>query len=1035
MKEFIMRKKQRGVIVIAMLLLLCIIAVTSVACKVIDGSTDDPEVDYGTMSLSLPSFNSEDGENVLLAGYKGRKIKVDFSKPEYATDKIEWSVEEGYADYVKVQNGVVSATENFPEPKEVKVKATSEHFNGELVLTIKNFEGEYLGNRLFLSSKTELLLDKMKEMSETGDIETGGLLFIGDDYFDTKYFANVYSIYEGKTVNAVGIEGTTVADWQYLAEKLVYPVAPDYIAVHIGANDLKEGRAGRISEDLFNLFSQLHLNLPEARIFYFGIEPEVNSDNQRSQNVNAAIENFANHTDWVTYIKSPEWCLDKTGAVNADYYRDGVHIKLQNYYLYTKALEKENISVKPSSSTWILPGMPQIEKDVLIANSEKMYGSVPAPASRTRMRIQFGKPLKENSVIKFNGDSKTFKWAVVTFENTDRKTNYDSAWSVADNWKGDENRLTYRLNGNLYVTLTVAYYDDREISNDALDSIYSMFDVYGEFGDSTTLTERRVKSINHRGYNTIAPENTLSAFELSAKKGFGFVECDVSFTNDNVPVILHDNTVDRTSDGSGVIGSFTYEAVRKLDFGSWKSEAYKGEKIPSLAEFADLCKRLGLHAYIELKTQGTSPEQVKIAYDIVKNVGINDNVTWISFGADLLKVVHEIDPSARIGFVVNSVNDTVINEYYKLSDGGNEAFIDCNVVNLNDYAVSLLKKMNIPLEVWTVDSGAVIAGLDKYVSGFTSNSLNAQDVLKSLTGDRIKAAVSVGTNGNGTAELSGTDVLDGEKVTVKLTPKEGYILSSLKVNGENIISQVNDNEITIIVNGDTIIEADFETLSNFVLVTYHIGDTSDERLVRKGSEYIYPVTPTKPDDGIKYYKFAGWFDGEDYANEITDFSFDEDTDLYAKFDEDIYTFAINYSAIDIDNLFGEQLTAVTGYKGELSWQKISGSDAISVDKNGKVTATAEGNARIGLFVLEKQMAVCEVTARIADKNIIDDYKGERTNVYHNITNGTRALLQSGSRYLAGTRITLKTQYRDKYQWSVSQIYKLPAENGYLFDPG
>ena len=80
-----------------------------------------------------------------------------------------------------------------------------------------------------------------------------------------------------------------------------------------------------------------------------------------------------------------------------------------------------------------------------------------------------------------------------------------------------------------------------------------------------------VMSINHRGYSAEAPENTLAAFRMSKEMGFDAVECDVRFTKDGVPVLLHDEKVDRTSNGKGKIGDLTLEQVRKLDFGSWKS--------------------------------------------------------------------------------------------------------------------------------------------------------------------------------------------------------------------------------------------------------------------------------------------------------------------------------------------------------------------------------------------------------------------------------------------------------------------------------
>lgn len=109
-----------------------------------------------------------------------------------------------------------------------------------------------------------------------------------------------------------------------------------------------------------------------------------------------------------------------------------------------------------------------------------------------------------------------------------------------------------------------------------------------------------IRAVNHRGYCTEAPENTLSAFRLSKKMGFRYVECDVSFTSDTVPVLLHDSTVDRTSNGSGNISAMTLEQVKALDFGSWKSAEYAGEKIPTFEEFMLLCKQIGLHPYIEI---------------------------------------------------------------------------------------------------------------------------------------------------------------------------------------------------------------------------------------------------------------------------------------------------------------------------------------------------------------------------------------------------------------------------------------------------
>jgi hypothetical protein len=116
--------------------------------------------------------------------------------------------------------------------------------------------------------------------------------------------------------------------------------------------------------------------------------------------------------------------------------------------------------------------------------------------------------------------------------------------------------------------------------------------------DSLSYYNTNVNSVNHRGYNTIAPENTLPAYQLSRKMGFTMVECDVQFTSDDVAVLLHDATIDRTSNGTGNINDLTWAEVQQYDFGSWKSADYTGTRIPSFAEFIQLCKYLGLKAYV-----------------------------------------------------------------------------------------------------------------------------------------------------------------------------------------------------------------------------------------------------------------------------------------------------------------------------------------------------------------------------------------------------------------------------------------------------
>lgn len=256
-------------------------------------------------------------------------------------------------------------------------------------------------------------------------------------------------------------------------------------------------------------------------------------------------------------------------------------------------------------------------------------------------------------------------------------------------------------------------------------------------GGEWTLVEKQqeayanphVRAVNHRGYSGEAPENTLSAYRLSRKMGFDCVECDVSFTSDGVAVLLHDSTVDRTSDGTGDIASLTLEDVRALDFGGWFSDEYAGEQIPTFEEFIILCKRLGLHPYVEIKNTAMSTSQVAQLVETVKRYGMLRNSTWISVSTTALGYVLDNDPCARVGYVTSDTTDATVTWATGTKTDSNEVFIDLFQYVVTSDFVEACAAASVPLEVWTVNSEAELAALDPYVSGYTSDSLRANAVL------------------------------------------------------------------------------------------------------------------------------------------------------------------------------------------------------------------------------------------------------------------------------------------------------------------
>ena len=115
--------------------------------------------------------------------------------------------------------------------------------------------------------------------------------------------------------------------------------------------------------------------------------------------------------------------------------------------------------------------------------------------------------------------------------------------------------------------------------------------------------------IAHRGAGKLAPENTLAAFKLGAAHGYRMFECDVKLSADGVPFLLHDATLERTSNGQGDARAIRWKGLSKLDAGSWHSPSYAGEPLPSLEVIARYCLDNNFFLNIEIKpTPGLETE-------------------------------------------------------------------------------------------------------------------------------------------------------------------------------------------------------------------------------------------------------------------------------------------------------------------------------------------------------------------------------------------------------------------------------------------
>lgn len=160
------------------------------------------------------------------------------------------------------------------------------------------------------------------------------------------------------------------------------------------------------------------------------------------------------------------------------------------------------------------------------------------------------------------------------------------------------------------------------------------------------------KIIAHRGASGYAPENTMPAFEMALDMNAEGIELDVHTTKDGEVVVIHDHTIDRTSDGEGLVGGFTLDELRKFDYGSWYGDEFKGVTIPTLREVLELLRDWNGLLNIEIKSGPIIYEGIEQkVIDLIEEYEMADRIIISSFNHYSLRDIKKIDPSIKIGLL------------------------------------------------------------------------------------------------------------------------------------------------------------------------------------------------------------------------------------------------------------------------------------------------------------------------------------------------------------------------------------------------
>ncbi len=212
--------------------------------------------------------------------------------------------------------------------------------------------------------------------------------------------------------------------------------------------------------------------------------------------------------------------------------------------------------------------------------------------------------------------------------------------------------------------------------------------------------------IAHRGACFYAPENTLESFAVARRQGASWIETDVKLTADNVPVLIHDETLERTTNGIGLVAETNLEELQKLDAGAWFSPQYKGAAVPTLEEAIKLFAELSLDCNFEIKPcPGREEETAEI---VMRDLSRRWPQEWprplvSSFALESLRIARRSHPEWPLGLLLEDYP----NNWLDLARELRVVSIHCWSETLTQEWAAKIKEEGFVLLVYTINDPAV----------------------------------------------------------------------------------------------------------------------------------------------------------------------------------------------------------------------------------------------------------------------------------------------------------------------------------------
>ena len=316
---------------------------------------------------------------------------------------------------------------------------------------------------------------------------------------------------------------------------------------------------------------------------------------------------------------------------------------------------------------------------------------------------------------------------------------------------------------------------------------------FSQYPEKTVIQRPIVAA--HRGVPSQAPENTMVGYRMAYDLGADQIETDVQRTKDGHLVIMHDNTVDRTTNGTGEVDQLTLEEIRGFDAGMKYDEKFAGEKIPTFKEFLQEFKGKDVVLLVELKDHGIEQQVI----DEIKSEGMMDQVSMQSFYLDSMQLMNEISPELPIGYLfsasVPKTYDAKLKNAKKMVDYGtsNDVTLNASYGTVYEEFIKYMRQRGQMSMHWTFRGEApfadklkegLIGPITDYTQWLTASPIQLETPLKKLN-------LNVGKT---------HDVQAKAKVSYRVDQREN-IETELFAADDNGVVRVNGNTIEAVAPG------------------------------------------------------------------------------------------------------------------------------------------------------------------------------------------------------------------------------------------